>query len=85
MFSSTEPFGSSVTGAQRGLGARDLQLDCGLGRPVGCSSVSFKSDQPLYETEWTHMLTEPNENKSFPFFLTTREMRCHENMAFYSS
>ena len=39
MFSSTEPFGSSVTGAQRGLGARDLQLDCGLGRPVGCSST----------------------------------------------
>ena len=24
---------------QRGLGARDLQLDCGLGRPVGCSST----------------------------------------------
>ena len=39
MFSSTEPFGSSVTGAKRGLGARDLQLDCGLGRPVGCSST----------------------------------------------
>lgn len=48
-------------------------------------SVSFKSDQPLYETEWTHMLTEPNENKSLLFFSTTREMRRHENMAFYSS
>ena len=39
MFSSTEPFGSSVTGAQRELGARGLQLDCGLGRPVRCSST----------------------------------------------
>ena len=39
MFSSTEPFGSSVTGAQRGLGARGLQLDWGLGRPVRCSST----------------------------------------------
>ena len=39
MFSSTEPFGSSVTGVQRGLGARGLQLDCGLGRPVRCSST----------------------------------------------
>ena len=27
MFSSTEPFGSSLTGAQRELGARGLQLD----------------------------------------------------------
>ena len=39
MFSSPEPFGSSVTGAQRGLGVRGLQLDCGLGRPVRCSST----------------------------------------------
>ena len=39
MFSSTEPFGSSVTGAQRELGARGLQLDCGLGRPVRYSST----------------------------------------------
>ena len=39
MFSSTEPFGSSVTGAQRELGARGLQLDWGLGRPVRCSST----------------------------------------------
>ena len=37
MFLFTEPFGSSVTGAQRGLGVRGLQLDYGLGRPVGCS------------------------------------------------
>ena len=29
----------SVTGAQRELGARGLQLDCGLGRPVRCSST----------------------------------------------
>ena len=36
MFSSTEPFGSSVTGVQRGLWARGLQLDCGL---VGQSGV----------------------------------------------
>ena len=39
MFLFTEPFGSSVTGAQRGLGVRGLQLDYGLGRPVGCSST----------------------------------------------
>ena len=39
MFSSTEPFGYSVTGAQRELGARGLQLDCGLGRPVRYSST----------------------------------------------
>ena len=39
MFSSTEPSGSSVIGAQRGFSARGLQLDCGLGRPVGCSST----------------------------------------------
>ena len=39
MFPFTEPFGSSVTGAQRGLGVRGLQLDYGLGRPVGCSST----------------------------------------------
>ena len=39
MFPFTEPFGYSVTGAQRGLGVRGLQLDCGLGRPVGCSST----------------------------------------------
>ena len=31
--------GSSVTGAQRELGARGLQLDWGLGRPVRCSST----------------------------------------------
>ena len=39
MFSSTEPSGSSVIGAQRGFSARGLQLDCRLGRPVGCSST----------------------------------------------
>ena len=39
MFSSTEPSGSSVMGAQRGFSTRGLQLDCRLGRPVGCSST----------------------------------------------
>ena len=39
MFSSTEPSGSSVIGAQRGFSTRGLQLDCRLGRLVGCSST----------------------------------------------
>ena len=39
MFSSFEPFHSNVMGAQRGLGTRGLGLDCGLGRPVECSST----------------------------------------------
>ena len=38
-FPSTEPSGSSVMGAQRGFSSRGLQLDCRLGRPVGCSST----------------------------------------------
>ena len=38
-FLSTEPSGSSVTGACGGLGTGGSWLGCGLGRPVGCSSA----------------------------------------------